>query len=67
MNKLEKQKKFALECRKVRMFIAAHPGTNSYEIRQDLGKSPSRHLSKMVGMGIVKVEGLEGPYYVVPQ
>ncbi len=51
-----KHAKFALECRKIRMFIASHPGTTSYEIKQAVGGRYDLALSKMLGMGIIKCE-----------
>lgn len=71
--KLAAQKRFALECRQVRLFIFKNPGTNNFTIRETLGFKPGRHLSKMVRMGIIKEEGgvgveaANGSYYVVPQ
>jgi hypothetical protein len=66
-----KAKKFALECREVRLFIAQNPATNSFAIKERFKHSVDRHLSKMLGMGIIKVEdghgGGTGLFYVVPQ
>ncbi len=68
-----KHAKFALECRKIRMFIASHPGATSYDIKQSVGGRYDMALSKMLGMGIVKCE-LESiddrrsfKWFVVPQ
>jgi len=73
--KAAKRAKFALECRKVRLFIAEHPGTTDYEIKQATKISPDFHLRKMVGMGIVELNqqydpdthGQSRKWYVVPQ
>jgi hypothetical protein len=64
---LKAQSRFAIECRKVRLFIATKPGASSFEIKQSVGFKPDFHLMKMIGMGIVKSDGPDGPYFVVPQ
>jgi hypothetical protein len=72
--KAAKRAKFALECRKIRLFLAEHPGATSPEIKQATGISPRFHLAKMVGMGIVRWDGenfgtppMRQQWYVVPQ
>lgn len=66
-----RQKKFALECRAIRLFIAQNPATTSFAIKEHFKHSVDRHLLKMLTMGIIKVEdghgGGTGLFYVVPQ
>jgi hypothetical protein len=59
--------RFALECRKVRLIIAQNPGISSFDLRNKSGFKPDFHVMKMLGMGIIKTEGVDGPYFVVPQ
>lgn len=55
--KKEKAKaEFAVFCRKVRMYIAAHPGVTSFEIRDAIGGRYDMALAKMLGMGIIRYE-----------
>jgi hypothetical protein len=63
----QKDIKFAIECRKVRMFIAQNPGTSDFTIKEKTGIKPSRHLRKMIGMGIIKLEGGLNSFVVIPQ
>lgn len=72
--KAAKSAHFALECRKIRLFVANHPGVTSSDIKQGTGISPRFHLAKMVGMGIVRWEGenygtppSRQQWFVVPQ
>lgn len=71
MNNTAKAKKFALQCRAIRLFIAKNPATTSFAIKEQFKHSVDRHLGKMLGMGIIKVEegngGGTGLFYVVPQ
>lgn len=66
-----RQKRFALQCRAIRLFIAQNPATTTFAIKEHFKYSPDRHLTKMLGMGIIKHEGGEGGgtglFYVVPQ
>lgn len=65
----EQLKKRALDCRKVRMFLATHPGSTSREIADGTGVKSSTPLFKMQGMGIIRVENQDSikRWYVVPQ
>lgn len=65
----EQLKKRALDCRKVRLYLAAHPGSTSREIGEGTGVRSSTPLFKMQGMGIIRVENQDSikRWYVVPQ
>jgi hypothetical protein len=54
MSAVERSAKLALDCRKVRLFIAAHPGSTSKEIAEGTGIRYSRPLFKMVVMGLIR-------------
>lgn len=69
-----KQSDFAIYCRKIRLWLASHPGSCGFEVRQEFGKRYDRALTKMLGMGIVRREqgissngGITFVWYVVPQ
>ena len=73
-DRLARQKKLALDCRTVRLWIAAHPGSTSKEIAEGTGIKSGRPLFKMVIMGIVRctmereADGRRPQrWYVVPQ
>lgn len=67
--------KLAIECRKVRMYVAGNPGQTSREISEGTGvRSAHTRLLRMMLMGIVrqaqeKQEDGTRPtrWYVVPQ
>lgn len=69
----KKRAEFALECRKVRLWIAAHPGATSHEIKAACGNRYDMCLAKLISMRIVRVErtkreprGFVNKWYVVP-
>lgn len=46
---------FIIECHKVRLWLAAHPGATSWEIKQANGGRYDMCLAKMLHMGMIKV------------
>lgn len=69
-----KRAAFAIECRNIRLWLAANPGSTSAEIKDKVGGRWCFALQKMSGMGIVKCEKTFNPngkpeflWYVVPQ
>jgi hypothetical protein len=66
------RKKRALECRTIRLYISAHPGSTSFEIAKGTGIR-GEHLYRMLGMKLIRFtqqpEGNRRPqrWYVVPQ
>ena len=46
---------FIIECHRVRLWLASHPGATSWEIKQANGGRYDMCLAKMLHMGMVKV------------
>lgn len=66
--------KFAIECRKIRVWIANNPGSTTIEIRKGTKVADvASHLAKMIVMGLIREETqTEGRFtkevfFVVPQ
>lgn len=67
--------KRALDCRTIRLWIAAFPGRTSFEVYKGTGiRNAQTRLFKMLGMGIVKMEQAKEEdgrkpqrWFVVPQ
>lgn len=69
-----KRERQALECRAIRMFIAAHPGLTAKEIFDGTGIRNAEHLYRMLAMKIIRVvrpsnssPERQQRWYVVPQ
>lgn len=67
-----KIKRRAIECRKIRMFIAQNPGSTTKQVQQATGVKSSGPFFKMLGMGIIRLDGPTNTpsvsrWYVVPQ
>ena len=69
----KKRAEFALECRKVRLWIATHPNATSHEIKAACGSRYDMCLAKLISMRIVRVErtkreprGFVNKWFVVP-
>lgn len=67
-------KKFAIECRKIRLWLRDNPGATSYEIKKAMGGRYDLALQKMHNMGIVTNSwearadgGRTVKWFVVPQ
>ena len=68
-----KRAAFAIECRKVRMWIAANPGSTTPVLKAACGGRADMCLAKMLNMGIIRVDRERLPtgrwcnrWYVVP-
>lgn len=66
--------RFAIDCRKIRLFLANNPGSTPLEIRKATKiRSVDECLLKMVVMGLVRTETIRGgghtreSWFVVPQ
>lgn len=69
-----RRKRRALECRAIRLYIAANPGSTSREIADGSGCRNSDHLYHMLGMKLIRftqqpeADGRRPQrWYVVPQ
>jgi hypothetical protein len=61
------QKKMALMSKEVRGFIAKHPGSDSYAIREQLGADHVRCLDWLLKRNLIRFEsGPHRQYFVVP-
>lgn len=61
-----KHKKFALECRQLRLYISKHTKPTQAEIEKELGFKIDRHLDKMEIMGIIEANERD-EWSVIPQ
>lgn len=69
-----KRAKFAILCRKIRLWLNENPGSSGFDVKLKFGKRYEKALLKMLGMGIVRCEqglssngGITMVWYVVPQ
>ena len=53
----QQEQEFALECRKVRLYVAKNPASTSYEVRKGAGVKTDNALHHMLNLGLVRFSG----------